>query len=152
MPKAAVQKSPPTPSSSSIRMPRPRWRVRARARVLRHLGARTAPMPGWRGAEPGMTSAIENGIERVGAEAAGEAEEEVLEALVAGGRLRAKLLHGAFGDEPAALNDADAVAHALGDLEGVRAHEHRAAAVHELPEEVLEQARALGIEAHHRLI
>src|SRR5690606_15375640 len=149
---AAVQNRPPTPRSSSIRMPRPRWRVRARARVLRHLGASTAPMPGWRGAVPGMTSAIEDGIESVGAEPAGKPEEEVLETFVAGCRLRAELVHGAFGNKLAALDDPDAVAHPLGDLQGMSAHEHRPSAVHELPEEVLEQPGALGVEAYHRLV
>ena len=61
--------------------------------------------------------------------AAGEPEEEVLEARVAGGELVPQLGHGAAGDDLAALDDADAVAHVLGDLERVRAHEDGAAAL-----------------------
>ena len=41
---------------------------------------------------------------------------------------------------------------AFGDFQRVGAHQHRAAPLHELAEQVLEQAGALGIEAHHRLV
>ncbi len=56
------------------------------------------------------------------------------------------------GDDPPAQDDADPVAHFLCDLERVRAHQDRDAAAAHGPEDVLDQHRAAGIEAHHGLV
>jgi len=50
------------------------------------------------------------------------------------------------------LDDRDLIAHRLRDFERVRAHEHGAAAIDELPEDVLEESRRFGIEPDHRFI
>ncbi len=84
--------------------------------------------------------------------ASGELEEQLLEACVAGAVLLPQVVHGPFGDDPAVLEDRDAVAHRLRHLQRVRAHQHGAAARHELAEDVLEEPRRLWIEPHHRLV
>src|SRR6185295_11510048 len=83
---------------------------------------------------------------------AGEAEEHVFEGVVAALGLRPELVQRAEGDDLAADHDADAVAQLLGDLQDVRAHEDRGAALGQALEDVLDQPRALGVEADHGLV
>src|SRR2546427_10631065 len=66
--------------------------------------------------------------------------------------LASQVVHRAVRDDPPVLEDGDAVAHRFGDLERVGAHQYRAAAPHELAEDVLQEARRLGIEPDHRLL
>ena len=67
-------------------------------------------------------------------------------------RSAAQLVERAFGDQPAAGDDADAVGHALGDLEDVRGHDHGAAGGDALAQHVLDLARRAGVEAGQRLV
>src|SRR5215831_18399038 len=60
--------------------------------------------------------------------AARQLEEQFLQARIPRGVLAPDLRHRAVGDDLAVLQNADLVAHRLGDLERVRAHEYRAAA------------------------
>src|SRR5215207_4869359 len=50
------------------------------------------------------------------------------------------------------MHDGNAVTHRFGNLERVGAHQHSAATFHELAEQVLEKARAAGVESHHWLV
>src|SRR6266704_2787982 len=84
--------------------------------------------------------------------AAGELQEELFQAGVAGAVLASQIVHGSFRDDLAVLDDGDALAHRLRHLQTVRAHEHGAAAADELTENVLQQPRRLGVEAHHGLV
>jgi hypothetical protein len=74
------------------------------------------------------------------------------EARIARFKLVPELRHGAARDDIAGLDDPDAVAHVLSHLERVRAHEDGAATLGELLEEILQQSRALRVEADHRLV
>src|SRR2546430_12578879 len=81
-----------------------------------------------------------------------ELEEQLLQAGVAGTVLPPQIVHRALGHDLAVLDDGDAVAHRLGYLERVGAHEHGAAPAHELAEDVLEQSRRLRVEPDHGLV
>ena len=59
---------------------------------------------------------------------------------------RRKLLERAFGDQPAAGDDADAVGHALGDFEDVRRHDDGAAGGDVLAQHGLDLPGGAGIE------
>src|SRR5213596_1311137 len=83
---------------------------------------------------------------------AGELQEQLFEARVAGAVLPAQVVYGSLGDDLAVLEDRDAVTHRLRHLQRVGAHEHGTAALHELAEDVLQQSRRLGVEAHHGLV
>src|SRR6266566_880634 len=83
---------------------------------------------------------------------AGELPEQLLEARVAGAVLLAQVVYRALGDDLAVLEDRDAVTHRLRHLQRVGAHEHGTVALHELAEDVLQQSRRLGVEAHHGLV
>src|SRR3989449_8291274 len=50
-----------------------------------------------------------------------------------------QIVHRPLRHDPAMLEDGDAVAHRLGDLQRVRAHQHGAAARHELAEDRSEE-------------
>src|SRR5687767_12198874 len=130
MPNAALQKMPAMSTKSTSRAPRPFSASRERASALRHFGASTAPMPGCRGGFPRAFSRIEDGAERPFAKPAGKPEEEVLQAFVAGNRLRPELGHRPLRDHAPGLNNPDPVAHSLRHFQRVRAHEHGAAARH----------------------
>src|SRR5438105_5770190 len=84
--------------------------------------------------------------------AAGELQEQLLQARVARAMLPPQVVHRALGHDLAVLDDGDAVAHRLGHLERVGAHEHGAAPARELPENVLQQSRRLRVEPDHRLV
>ena len=57
-----------------------------------------------------------------------------------------------LGDDPAPEDDADAVAHLLGDLERMGAHQDGDAALAHAAEDVLDQPRPARVEADHRLV
>ena len=76
-----------------------------------------------------------------------ESQEGVLEAGVAGTRSNPQLIQPAVGDEPALGHDADAIGHALGDLQNMGRHDHRAAGADALAQHVLHHARRTGVEA-----
>src|SRR5512132_2173283 len=117
-PSASAPKSAAEPISPP-RTHRPNW--------PRHLGASTVHTPGARPRGGTGYSDIEDGVERVRGTSAGEPEEDVLQALVARRALGPKVLHAALGHDPPTGDDGDTVAHELGDLERVGAHQHGAA-------------------------
>ena len=63
-----------------------------------------------------------------------------------------KFIHGAHGDQLTFVDDPDAVAHALGDLQDVGGEHDRRAAVCQLAQDILDQARGLRVQPHGRLI
>src|SRR5207247_4659799 len=77
--------------------------------------------------------------------AAGELEEQLFQCRVAGAVLAAQIVDRAVRDDLAVLDDGDPVAHRLGDLEGVSAHQHRAPARDELSEGILPAASACAL-------
>ena len=62
------------------------------------------------------------------------------------------LIHGPLRDEPPAIDDADPVAHFLGNFERMGAHEDGDALFAHATEHVLDQARAPRVEADHRFV
>ena len=66
--------------------------------------------------------------------------------------LAAQFVERAFGDQPAAGDDADAVGHALGDFEDMRGHDDGAAGGDALAQHVLDRAGGAGVEAGQRLV
>ena len=92
-------------------------------------------------------------VDLLQAAAAGQPQEHLGQLLRSGSPAeRAQLVHRAARDDLALQDDADAIAHLLRDLERVRAHQDRDAALAHAPEHVLDQARAARIEADHRLV
>ena len=61
-------------------------------------------------------------------------------------------VHGARGHQVAVVDDADPVAHALGDFQDVGGEEDRRAAVRQLAQDVLDQAGGLGVEPDGGLV
>ena len=57
--------------------------------------------------------------------------------------------HGAAGNEPASLDDADSIANLLGDADAMGREKYRRALLGERPKQILELACALGIHPHH---
>ena len=66
--------------------------------------------------------------------------------------LRTQLVERAFGDQPSARDDADAVGHALGDFEDVRGHDDGVAGRDPLAQHALDLPRRAGVEAGQRLV
>src|ERR1700722_3621974 len=84
-----------------------------------------------------------------------EREERVLQARVAAAlraRLVAQLVERALRDQPPLRDHADAVGHALGDLEDMRGHDDGAARGDALAQHGLDLARRAGVEAGERLV
>src|SRR3970040_2520873 len=81
----------------------------------------------------------------------GEAEEDIFQAALALADA-AQLIHRSGGDQASLVDDADAIAHAFGDFEDVGRKEHRRAAVSQLAQDVLDQARRLRVESDRRLL
>ena len=66
--------------------------------------------------------------------------------------LPAQFVQRALRDEPAAGDDADAIGHALGDLQDMRGHDDGAAGLDVLAQHGLDLAGGAGIEAGERLV
>src|SRR5262245_64016286 len=90
MPKMPVQKAPPTRASSSTLGQLPLRCCRSRASPPRRFGMSRVQSPGWV-VRVAATSALEDGIELMLPEAAGELEEHVLQGAAAGRGLLAQL-------------------------------------------------------------
>src|SRR3990172_829658 len=83
---------------------------------------------------------------------AGELQENLLEILPLRLRLRLQLVHGANGDELTPQDDPDPIAELLRDFEGVGGYEDRQPRIAVVPEDLLDEAGASGVQAHHRLV
>src|SRR5215207_8069319 len=110
---AAQNRSPVRPTTTS-RAWEPARSCRSRASTPRHFGVRMVQSAGWLRL-PVPALGIENGIELVLPESAGQFEEEVLEAEVARGGLIPQLRHRAERRDASVVHDGDAVAHLLRD-------------------------------------
>src|SRR6476619_7083038 len=93
MPKMPVQNAPPTSPSSSTLGQLPLRCCRRRARPPRRFGMSRVHSPGWV-ASVAPNSALEDRIELMLAEPAGELEEHVLQRAAARGGLLAQLSQG----------------------------------------------------------
>src|ERR1700722_1887763 len=78
-------------------------------------------------------------------------EEQLLQVAIARS-LFLQIFHGAAAQEPAAIDDADAVSQFLSNIERVGAQKDRHALMGQLSQESLELADALGIQSHGRFI
>ena len=63
-----------------------------------------------------------------------------------------QFVEGAFGDEPAVGDDADAVGHALGDFENMRGHDDGAAGAHPFAQHAFDLTRRAGVEPGQRFV
>ena len=66
--------------------------------------------------------------------------------------LEPQFFEGAFGDEPAVGDDADAVGHALGDFKNMRGHDDGAAGAHAFAQNAFDLTRGAGIEPGQRFV
>src|SRR4029077_1678165 len=76
----------------------------------------------------------------------------LLEPEILRGGLFPHLGHGPMRGDLPAMYDGDSIAHRLRHFERVSAHQHGATATHELAEQILEEAGALGVQPHHWLV
>src|SRR5215471_15519849 len=83
---------------------------------------------------------------------AGEAQEDVFEARVAGAEPLTQLDECARGDEAALVDDRDAVAEVLGDLEHVGREQYRPTAVAQTDQQILDRAGAARVERVGRFV
>ncbi len=81
-----------------------------------------------------------------------QCDEEIFEAGVGMAVLLAQLGQRALGDQAARGDHADAVGHALGDLENMRGHDDGAAGLNALAQQALHMAGGDGVEARQRLV
>jgi len=129
-----AQNTNPKTSRNTVRARRPDWRC---ARAVSHLG---------------LSRCAVDGSGRAGGVLAGEPQKDLLQSVHPRLGVRAEVVHRPAGANHAPLDDADAVAHRFGDFERVRRHHDRVAAPRVFLEEILEDARRLGVEADHRLV
>src|SRR5688572_1900471 len=164
-----AQKSAPVMPRSAIRAPRPRSPPRARTRAVSHLGRRR-----WRSGTfgSGATSASVSRDEGRSASASAaraasgiqdldhrprrvvtrQSQEDLLETFFASGGVSAEIGHRAACPDLSVLNDGDAIAETLRDLERVRRHHDRVTAARVFAKEILQHLRRLRIEPDHGLV
>src|SRR3954468_23132636 len=118
-----------------------------RALTARNLGDSTWNSPG----DGSGSLCIEDFHSVARGALAGQLEEYLLEPAAAR-RLGAQILDGPHRADLSVLDDGDPVTQRLRDLEGMGGHHDGVAAPHVLPEQVLEDARRLGVETDHRLV
>src|SRR5258706_15948713 len=142
MPKMAAPTTTAREPKIAMRVPSPRSRRRARFRSAQSVGSRrygNGCVVTRRG-----RSRSQHFLDLLKAGAARELEEDGGELLVLTAGQGQQLVHGAAGDDLAAQDDADAVAHLLGHLEGMRAHQDGHAPPAHEPEDVLDEAAPPG--------
>src|SRR5678816_377581 len=156
-----AQKPMPKMARNTQRIALPRSPDAARARAVRYFGTSRCSIDGSGSFFPGSTgapsaSASRSGVEdidqRAGSVLARETKEDVFQSGVARFGVGAQLGHRAQGANLSTLNDPDAIAHGFRHFQRVRRQHDRVAAVGVLAEQILEDARRLGIEPHHRLV
>src|SRR6267142_1471354 len=121
MPKMAAPTRTASPPKIAIRVPSPCSRRRARFRMAHSVGSRRYGK-GWVVTRPRRPGS-QGFLDLLQAGPAGEFEEHGGELLVLAAGQGQQLVHGAPRDDLAPEDDADVVAHLLGDLESVRAHQ-----------------------------
>src|SRR5688500_10859358 len=175
-PKMKDQNSSPKNPRIANRAPRPRSPLSDRALAVSHFGQSRWSSDGSGGwimwapvcelstrafaaacaSDDAEACACASGIQHVHQLASGvvarELEEDVLQPGPAARGVLLQVRHRAVCANASALDDGDAIAHRLRHLERVGRHHDRVAAVAVLAEEILEDARGLGIEPDHRLV
>src|SRR5215470_199740 len=142
--KMAAATPRPIPPKSRARAASPGSRRRARLRAAQNVGC-SRYVNGW-------LATLEVLVDFLEARPAGELQEDRRELLVRGPGEPPEVLYGPPRDDAALLDDADAVAHLLGHLQGVRAHEDGHPALAHVAEDLLDEPGAPRVEAHHRLV
>src|SRR6187549_3284183 len=91
-------------------------------------------------------------VEFLQAAPASQAKEHGREVIVGAARELANFIRRPLRDDFSLQDDAEALAHLLGDFERVCAHEDRDTTLAHAAEHVLDETRAAWIEPHHRLV
>src|SRR6185312_7463907 len=138
-----AQNAAPMTTSSTQRHAAPRCDsvARDRLRTVRSFGDSTCASVGAGSGASATASGIQHLDQLARRALARELQKIVLEPVLAQrSGARHQLVHGARRTDASTLDDRDAVAHVLGDLERVRRHEDGMSATRILAEQVLEDA------------